>query len=124
MGTHRVLVVDDHPVNRKLATMLLRGAGYHIDEAASGEEALARLSADSFDSVLLDVSMPGLSGSEVCARIRAHASLRRLRVVAYTAHAFEEECNQILAAGFDALVTKPVSKTRLLAAVDPQAAAA
>jgi two-component system cell cycle response regulator DivK len=120
----RILVVDDHPVNRKLATMLLGGAGYPIEEAASGEEALARLATGGFDAVLLDVSMPGLSGSEVCARIRADPELRPLRVVAYTAHAFEDECNKILAAGFDALVTKPVSRNRLLAAVDPQAATA
>ena len=124
MDLQRILVVDDHPVNRKLAVMLLRGAGYEIDEAACGEEALAKLAAGRFNAVLLDVSMPGLSGSEVCARIRADDRLKNLRVVAYTAHAFEDECSQILAAGFDELVTKPVSKARLLATIAPQPLAA
>ena len=119
-----VLVVDDHPINRRLAIMLLRGAGYEIDEAEDGTQALAKLSADAFDIVLLDVSMPGLSGNEVCARIRADEKLRSLRVIAYTAHAFEEERNQILAAGFDGLVTKPISKDRLLAAIEVQPQAA
>ena len=123
MNMHRILVVDDHPINRRLAVMLLNGAGRETDEAASGEEALQKLAAGQYDGVLLDVSMPGISGNEVCARIRADEKLRSLRVVAYTAHAFDDERSAILAAGYDALVTKPISKDRLLAAIDGASAA-
>jgi two-component system, chemotaxis family, chemotaxis protein CheY len=110
----KLLVVDDHPVNRKLATVLLRGTGWDCDEADSGEEALAKLSHGHYDCVLLDISMPGMSGDEVCRHIRADGGLKDLRVIAYTAHTMREEQQNILAAGFDALLIKPINKAALL----------
>lgn len=121
MTSRRVLIVDDHPVNRQLPGMLLRGTDWQCDTAASGEEALAKLNASAYDVVLLDISMPDLSGDEVCRRIRADARFKSLRVVAYTAHAMEEARTSILAAGFDALLTKPISKQTLFEALDSSA---
>lgn len=118
MSNRRVLIVDDHPVNRQLPAMLLRGTDWACDSAASGEEALAKLNAAPYDVVLLDISMPDLSGDEVCRRIRADARFSKLRVIAYTAHAMEEARNSILAAGFDSLLTKPISKQTLFDALD------
>ena len=120
MTTRRVLIVDDHPVNRQLPEILLRNSGWQCEAVASGEEALSRIAAGAFDAVLLDISMPDLSGDEVCRRIRADNRFAKLRVIAYTAHAMEEERTSILAAGFDALLTKPISKQTLLAALEPQ----
>ncbi|MCX7135796.1 MAG: response regulator [Proteobacteria bacterium] len=117
-STSRVLIVDDHPVNRRLATLLLRNAGIDSEEASSGEEAMEKLCARSFACVLLDVNMPGLSGEQVCEYIRADEQLAGLRVVAYTAHAFDSEQRRILAAGFDDLLTKPITKERLLAVIE------
>lgn len=116
-ATPRILIVDDHPVNRRLASLVLRNSGITASEAQSGEEALGMLEAESFDCVLLDVNMPGLSGNEVCQQIRASEKLKHLRVVAYTAHAFEEERQRMLGAGYDEVVTKPVTRERLLAAI-------
>lgn len=118
MTSRRVLIVDDHPVNRQLPGMLLRGTDWQCETAASGEEALAKLDASAYDVVLLDISMPGLSGDEVCRRIRDDARFKTLRVIAYTAHAMEEARASILAAGFDALLTKPISKQTLFEALD------
>lgn len=118
MSNRRVLVVDDHPVNRQLPAMLLRGTEWVCESAASGEEALAKLNAAPYDVVLLDISMPDLSGDEVCRRIRADARFSNLRVIAYTAHAMEEAKNSILAAGFDSLLTKPISKQTLFGALE------
>jgi CheY-like chemotaxis protein len=115
----RVLIVDDHPVNRKLATLVLRNAGIQSVEVDSGEAALTMLGGEAFACVLLDVNMPGLSGEEVCQKIRADENLKHLRVVAYTAHAFDAERKHILESGFDDLVTKPITKERLLAALEP-----
>lgn len=117
MSNRRVLIVDDHPVNRQLPGMLMRGTDWQCDTAASGEEALAKLNAGQFDVVLLDISMPDLSGDEVCRRIRADERLKTLRVIAYTAHAMEEARASILAAGFDGLLTKPISKQTLFDAL-------
>lgn len=117
MSGRRVLIVDDHPVNRQLPGMLLRGTDWQCDTAASGEEALAKLNSSAFDVVLLDISMPDLSGDEVCRRIRADVRFKSLRVIAYTAHAMEEARTSILAAGFDGLLTKPISKQTLFEAL-------
>lgn len=113
----RVLVVDDHPVNRLLVGVLLREAGYEVAEAENGMQALDKLRQQAYDIVLLDISMPDMSGDEVCRRIRADAGLRGLKVIAYTAHALDGERDQILASGFDGLLTKPISRASLHAAL-------
>lgn len=113
----RVLVVDDHPVNRLLVGVMLREAGCAVTEAENGKQALARLEDGTFDIVLLDISMPDISGDEVCRRIRADARFAGLRIIAYTAHAMNGERDQIMAAGFDGLLTKPITRASLHAAL-------
>jgi len=117
-GRH-VLIVDDHPINRRLPEVILRDAGWLTDEAENGEQALAKLARGGFDVVLLDISMPGMSGEEVCRRIRADETLKHLRVIAYTAHAMEESRPMLMQAGFDWLLVKPISRQSLLEALDP-----
>lgn len=117
MSSRRILIVDDHPINRRLPAVILRDAGWIIDEAANGEDALARLWDTTYDAVLLDISMPGMSGEEVCRRIRADGSLRHLKVIAYTAHAMEENRDDIMNAGFHGILVKPISRQSLLDAL-------
>jgi|LNFM01.1.fsa_nt_gb two-component system, chemotaxis family, chemotaxis protein CheY len=119
MTDRHVLIVDDHPINRRLPEVILRDAGWLTDEAENGEQALAKLAAGSFEVVLLDISMPGMSGEEVCRRIRADEHLKHLRVIAYTAHAIEESRPALVQAGFDWLLIKPISRQSLLEAIDP-----
>jgi CheY-like chemotaxis protein len=107
------LVVDDNPTNRLLASTLLRKLGWTVSEAASGEGALQQAAAQAFRLVLLDISMPGLSGEETCQRLRACQSTPPLHILAYTAHAFREDIDRLLAAGFDAVLVKPISRQRL-----------
>lgn len=115
VSVKRVLIVDDVAVNRKLAAAMLKKRGWDIVEVDSGPAALDRLQAEPFDYVLLDISMPGMSGDEVCRLIRSAEATRDLRVVAYTAHALESEKAQIMAAGFDDIIIKPVTIDALLA---------
>lgn len=112
-----VLIVDDNPVNRLLPSAILRKEGCSVAEAANGEDALTYLAKDRVDCVLLDISMPGLSGEEVCERIRKEPTLAGLRVIAYTAHAMPEEKQRIMSAGFDDLLIKPISRAGLLKAL-------
>ena len=114
MAEKQVLIVDDHPINRTLAAVLLRGTEWVCDQASNGREALENLNAKKYDCVLLDISMPDMSGEEVCKQIRASETLKHLHVIAYTAHTMKEEQEQILAAGFDALLIKPINKAILL----------
>jgi CheY-like chemotaxis protein len=110
---HHALVVDDNATNRLIASTLLRKLGWTVSEADSGEAALTRAGAEAFRLVLLDISMPGLSGEETCTRLRRLQSATPLHILAYTAHAFQDDIDRLLAAGFDAVLVKPISRQRL-----------
>ena len=81
----RILVVDDTPVNLKLLADLLTAKGYSITTAASGAEALQKIDGAAPDIVLLDVMMPGMSGYDVCRKIRENPATAMLPVVMVTA---------------------------------------
>jgi len=111
----RILIVDDNLLNRKLATAMLSRSGWETADAENGTQALKMLEGNhGFLAVLLDISMPGINGDEVCRLLRADENTAGLPVVAYTAHAMDEDRERILAAGFDAIVIKPTSLETLL----------
>lgn len=111
----KVLLVDDTQFNRTLPRVLLERHGCEVVECASGHEALQAAAASDFDCVLLDVMMPGMSGIEVCQRLRADPKHAGLRIIAYTAHAMPAETREIMDAGFDDLLVKPIDIRNLLA---------
>lgn len=110
-----VLVVDDQQVNRLLAARMLKKLGWEAMEAEDGNKALAIMQSQPFDLVLLDISMPGLSGEEVCAQIRQGRDIPK--IIAYTAHAMPDDVNKFKASGFDAVLIKPISNASLEAAI-------
>lgn len=114
-----VLIVDDNAINRQLAKTLLGRNGWTTLEADCGEIALEMLGQRLIPVLLLDISMPGLSGIETVHRIRQMPGGDRLYVVAYTAHAMEDEKRQILESGFDDILVKPVSKDSVLSIFEP-----
>jgi len=113
----KILVVDDTPHNVKLLADLLGVKGYMVTTAATGEEALARLAADRPDLVLLDVMMPGLSGYDVCRRIRAEAATALLPVVLVTSLDPAGERVKGIEAGADDFLSKPINQPELFARV-------
>lgn len=115
----QALVIDDNEMNRMVARELLDSYGIASEDAEQGGEGLARLEEAEYDVVLLDINMPGISGDEVCKIIRARPAMRDTYVVAYTAHAFDSEKQRFLAAGFDALLVKPISLDSLGEALMP-----
>lgn len=118
MNNRRLLVVDDHPVNRKLPGMLLRGTDWQCFEADSGETALIALRDSEYSCVLLDISMPNMSGNDVCKIIKKSDDLKHLRVIAYTAHAFEDTHQSIMSSGFDSILLKPINRKSLLTVLE------
>jgi CheY-like chemotaxis protein len=103
------LVCDDNQLNSRLVAVFLKKLGWQTQIVDSGEAALAAVSARAFDLVLLDMRMPGMTGEEVCRRIREDQRHAALPVIAYTAHSTPEEKERILASGFSGLLVKPTS---------------
>ncbi len=113
-----IAIVEDNADNRLLLQAILDGL-YDLVEYENGTDALAGLTASLPDLVLLDISLPGMDGNEILARIRADARLRALPVIALTAHAMSGDREKYLSAGFNDYITKPiVDETILLAAID------
>jgi CheY-like chemotaxis protein len=111
----KVLIVDDQEVNRKLPAAILTKFGIEVLNACDGQSALDVVGQNAdITHILLDVSMPGMSGSEVCRILRQNTEAPPLRIVAYTAHAFPSEKQEIMAAGFDELLIKPITRAALL----------
>jgi class 3 adenylate cyclase len=113
----KILVVDDTPHNVKLLADLLGAKGYDVMTASSGSEALAQIEKAPPDLVLLDVVMPGVSGYEVCRRLRENPATAYLPVVMVTALDPGEERIKGLEAGADDFLTKPISQPELLVRV-------
>jgi len=110
----RALVVDDVACNRLIAIVMLQREGWEAEEAIDGEEALAKLEGDhGYSLVLLDIKMPGISGEDVCRILRSEARTALLPIVAYTAHALEEERESFLKIGFNDVIIKPIEVATL-----------
>lgn len=113
----RILVVDDTPANVKLLVDLLAARGYQPVAAGSGEEALVRIGVQPPDLVLLDIMMPGLSGYDVCRRIRADPATALLPVVLCTSLDPKQERINGIEAGADDFIAKPINQAELFARV-------
>ncbi|CAA9324337.1 MAG: hypothetical protein AVDCRST_MAG11-2155 [uncultured Gemmatimonadaceae bacterium] len=102
-----VAVVEDNADNRLLLQAILDGL-YDVQEYETAEAALDAFGRGAPDVILLDISLPGMSGVELVQRLRADPALRHVPVIALTAHAMAGDRETYLAAGFDAYVTKPI----------------
>ena len=107
----QVLLVEDNPVNQKLAKIMLTKAGYQVGVANNGREAVEKYTAspDKFDLIFMDVQMPEMDGIEATKVIRA-TEFNKIPIVAMTAHAMKGDREKCLEAGMDDYVSKPIKR--------------
>lgn len=121
----RVLHVDDDPMNLRVVQEILTAFGHDAVMAASGAEALDHLAQQSFDVVLMDIHMPGMTGVDAIGRLRQSSGPERtVPVIALTADIVTRQPAEYLALGFSGFVSKPIMVSTLMSAVVRAAAGA
>ncbi|WP_062066002.1 response regulator [Cellvibrio sp. OA-2007] len=109
-----VLLVDDNLANLQLASELLRGLNTQVTQANNGKQAIDICNENEFDVIFMDIQMPGMDGMETTRHIRAlEQGKRRTPIIALTAHTITEQKAELLLAGMDDCISKPVNETQL-----------
>ena len=114
MDAKRVLLVEDNEMNRDMLSRRLMKRGFEVEIAMDGRAGVDMALAGGFDVVLMDMNLPEIDGWEAARRIRAGESVKRVAIIALTAHAMQGDREKALAAGCDEYDTKPVDFERLL----------
>ena len=113
----RVLVVDDSPTLRQFCAYALEEEGIPCDQVADGPQALAALGSRAYDLVLTDWVMPGMTGLELCRKLRDEPPAPNLKVILFSAEVTDDQVAEVLAAGADDYLTKQFSPVQLVARV-------
>lgn len=118
-----LLLVDDNDFNREISTEILHRAGFKVEEARNGQEAVDKISSSApgyYSAVLMDIQMPVLNGYEATALIRNldDRELATIPIIAVSANAFDEDIQKAKAEGMDAYVVKPINITKLFDVLD------
>ncbi len=122
-----ILIVEDNEMNRDMLSRRLERKGYEVLLAVDGEQGIAVARASAPDLILMDMSLPVVDGWEATRRMKSDESLRKIPIIALTAHAMANDRDKALEAGCDDYDTKPIELPRLLAKIEallPRGAAA
>jgi len=109
----RILLVEDNELNRELLRTMLETAGYEVEEAANGMEAMAMLERRLPALIVTDMQMPLMSGAALLQAVRRQPHLAKIKVLVVSAFAMRGDRERALAQGFDGYLTKPVQKDEL-----------
>jgi len=112
-----ILVVEDQEDNRQILRDLLGNAGYGMQEAENGEEALSAVARQRPDLILMDIQLPILDGYEATRRLKADPGTRGIPIIVVTSYALSGDETKARESGCDAYVTKPYSPRALLAKI-------
>ncbi len=111
----RVLLTEDNPANQMVIKTVLEYAGLQVDIAANGKKAIKAVSSDTYDIILMDISMPEMDGMEATRMIRQlSSSAAKIPIIALTAHALPGDKQRFLQAGMNDYLTKPLNRTQSL----------
>jgi CheY-like chemotaxis protein len=109
----RILIVDDNPVNLKLASDILEMEGYTVVKADDAEAAQVMLKDIIPDLILMDIALPGMDGLTLTRMLKAEARLKHVPVIALTAFAMKGDEQKAFEAGCDGYITKPIDTRKL-----------
>ena len=109
----KILIIEDHPAELKLAHHVLSEAGHHVTDAEAAEQAFARIKEDRPDLILLDMNLPGMDGLTLARKLKEDPATRDVHIVAVSSYPEKYPKAEVLAAGCDAYLPKPLS-TRML----------
>lgn len=110
MAGKKILLVEDNPVNRRLAVFLLRSQGYQVREASTAKEAFEILEKEPADLIVMDIQLPGMDGLETTRKLKEQPATADIPVIAVTSYAMKGDREKALAAGCVGYVTKPIDK--------------
>ena len=117
MANELILIVEDNEKNRRLARDILQVKGYRTVEAETGEAGFELAAQQAPNLVLMDIHLPGMNGIEALKKLRAAEATRRIRVLAFTASVMPQDRREIMDAGFDGFVSKPINLKEFIATV-------
>ena len=120
----KILLVEDNEMNRDMLSRRLVRGGYKVIIATDGARGVAMATSDRPDLILMDMSLPVIDGWEATRRIKATPELRKIPIIALTAHAMATDRDKALEAGCDEYDTKPIELQRLLGKIETLLAAA
>jgi len=104
----RVLIIEDHPANMKLATFLLKNAGHEVLTAVDAETGLTLARAEQPDLILMDIQLPGMDGLAATSILKKDPGTAAIPIIALTAMAMKDDQAKTMEAGCDAYITKPL----------------
>jgi two-component system, cell cycle response regulator DivK len=110
----KVLVIEDNEKNRYLISFILKGAGYEVIEASTGEEGVSLAERTKPDLVLMDIQLPGIDGYEATRQIRASSANGKIPIIALTSYAMTGDRERALAAGCTGYVEKPINPDTIM----------
>ncbi|AWV88816.1 response regulator [Bradymonas sediminis] len=114
---NKILLVEDNEMNRDMLARRLQRRGYEVLVALDGQQAVDMSRSESFDIILMDLSLPVMDGWEATRQIKAHGPTSEIPIIALTAHALETDRTRALETGCDAFETKPVDIGSLLSTI-------
>ena len=120
----KILLVEDNEMNRDMLSRRLVRGGYEVIIATDGARGVAMATSDRPDLILMDMSLPVIDGWEATRRIKTAPELRKIPIIALTAHAMATDRDKALEAGCDDYDTKPIELQRLLGKIETLLAAA
>lgn len=118
MSDSKILIVDDNPINLKLAKITLQLEGYDVRTAIDANDTLSILSSFHPELILMDLQLPDMDGLELTRRLKANPTYQKIIILAVTAYAMKGDEEKALAAGCNGYITKPINSETLLKMIE------